>query len=80
MTTVLERPLTQRQAEVLGFIKAFHRRHRIGLGVRDICAAFGFASPNGALSHLWPLRRRGLITWTEKRANSIIPVEVADAD
>lgn len=79
-TTIKRRKLTARQAEVLEYIRTFHTEHRIGLGVRDIQREFGFGSPNGALSHLWPLRHRGYVTWTDGRANSIVPVEVCDAD
>ena len=76
----IPRPLTDRQREVLEFIRKFHADNRIGLGVRDICREFGFASPTGALAHLWPLRNRGYDTWVEGRANSIIPTEVQDGD
>lgn len=79
-TALKPKPLTIRQAEVLAYIRAFHAEHRIGLGIRDISRHFGFSSQNGALSHLWPLRQRGYVTWTHGRANSIVPVEVSDAD
>lgn len=79
-TTLTRKPLTARQAEVLAFIQAFHAEHRVGLGMRDIQKHFGLSSPNGALAHLWPLRHRGYVTWTDGRANSIVPVEVSDAD
>ena len=79
-TTITRKPLTARQAQVLAFIQAFHAEHRIGLGIRDISQHFGFASQNGALAHLWPLRHRGYVTWTDGRANSIVPVEVQDGE
>lgn len=79
-TEAVSKPLTARQAEVLEFIRKFHADNRIGLGVRDIQKAFDFASPTGALAHLWPLRNRGYVTWVEGRANSIIPTEVQHGD
>jgi SOS-response transcriptional repressor LexA len=65
MTATSLPPITDRQREVA--------RERIGCGVRDICVAFGFASPEGALCHLRPLRKRGWVEWRDGRANTIIP-------
>lgn len=72
-TTIPLRPITKRQREIWRFVAAYHHKHRIGCSVRDICDAFGFHSPNGALCHLVPLRARGWVEWREGRANSIIP-------
>lgn len=56
------RVITHQQGEVLRFIA----RTITGTGqaptVREICAAFGFTSSNGARSHLLALERRGCIT------------------
>ena len=78
-TTIARRPLTARQAEVLAFIRTFNAERRLGVGISDIANHFGFGK-NAALGHLWPLRHRGYVTWTDGRANSIVPVEVQDAD
>lgn len=72
-TTIPLRPITKRQREIWRFVAAHHARERIGCSVRDICVAFGFASPTGALCHLVPLRARGWVEWRDGRANSIIP-------
>lgn len=77
ITTIPTKSLTTRQAEVLEFIRAFHAEHRVGVGIADIARHFGFCK-NAALGHLWPLRHRGYVTWTDRRSNSIVPVEVCD--
>ena len=81
-TTMPLRPITKRQREIWQFVVSYHARNRIGCGVRDVMAAFGFASPQGALCHLVPLRSRGWVEWVDGRANSIIPtlasLEVCD--
>ena len=73
MTTTTLPPITDRQREVWQWIRDHHARERIGCGVRDICRAFGFESPNGALCHLIPLRKRGWVEWRDGRANTIVP-------
>ena len=72
-TTIPLRPITKRQREIWRFVAAYHARNRIGCSVRDICEQFAFASPNGALCHLVPLRARGWVQWIDGRPNSIIP-------
>jgi repressor LexA len=72
-------PLTNRQQEVLDFITDFADRHGYNASVRDIQAGIGAASPNGAVCHLVPLRKKGFITWDERTARSIRPVEVRHA-
>ena len=72
-TTIPLRPITRRQREIWQFVVSYHARNRLGCGVRDVMAAFNFASPQGALCHLVPLRSRGWVEWREGRANSIIP-------
>jgi repressor LexA len=73
MTATTLPPITDRQREVWQWVRDHNARERIGCGVRDICVAFGFLSPEGALCHLRPLRKRGWVEWRDGRANSIIP-------
>ena len=81
-TTTTLPPITDRQREVWRWVRDHHARERIGCSVRDVCRAFGFDSPNGALCHLRPLRKRGWVEWRDDRANTIIPtlesLEVCD--
>lgn len=68
--------ITDRQNEVYQWIRKQYSERGFGLGVREIGKAFGFASPGAAYCHLQALEKRGLVTRTPGRANSIIPVEV----
>jgi len=72
-------PLTDRQREVLTFVTDFAQRHGYCCSVRDVMAAIGCASPNGARSHLLPLRKKGFVTWEPLIARSIRAVEVHHA-
>ena len=72
-------PLTARQREVFDFIVDFAERHGYCASVRDVQLAIGAASPNGAVCHLVPLRKKGYVTWDERTARSIRPVEVHHA-
>lgn len=72
-------PLTARQREVFDFIVSFAERHGYCASVRDVQHAIGAASPNGAVCHLVPLRKKGFVTWDERTARSIRPVEVHHA-
>jgi repressor LexA len=62
---------TERQLEVLSWIRAFISRLGYSPSLREIGKAFGIASTNGVLDHLWALRRRGLVTWVDGRARTI---------
>jgi SOS-response transcriptional repressor LexA len=74
--------ITERQREVWRWVRDYHARERVGCSVRDVCRAFGFASPLGAFCHLKPLRKRGWVEWKDGRPNTIIPtlesLEVCD--
>jgi repressor LexA len=62
-------PLTDRQREVLDFIKA-----NIGLygpTVREIAAALSISSPNGVVCHLDALERKGYIRRESHKARAI---------
>ncbi len=59
--------LTQRQMEILGFIREFIREHGFPPTRADITRGLGFRSPNAAESHLRALERKGAV---EIRAGS----------
>ena len=71
--------LTDRQRQVLTFITDFAERHGYCCSVRDVMVSIGSASPNAAMCHLLPLRKKGFITWEPLTARSIRPVEVHHA-
>jgi repressor LexA len=78
--TTQERPtLTVRQREVFDFIVDFADRHGYRASFRDVQLAINAASPNGAVCHLVPLRKKGYVTWDARTARSIRPVEVQHA-
>ncbi len=54
-------PLTERQAEVLGFVRAFRANYGYLPTYQDITDEFGMKSKNGALSHVKALRKKGYI-------------------
>jgi SOS-response transcriptional repressor LexA len=68
---VEQQPITPRQREVLAFIARHYATTGYAVTNRDICRQFNFVSPNGAVSHLRPLRRHGLVTWQQGQARTI---------
>ena len=61
MTATLQ-PLTDRQREVLDFIRTYIVWNGYSPAVRDIGAYFSIGSPNGVECHLKALEKRGYIT------------------
>lgn len=60
MTETAPIKLTERQAEVLEFIKA--NSGMFGPAVREIARGLGIKNPNGVICHLAALERKGFIT------------------
>jgi repressor LexA len=52
-------PLTDRQQEVLEFVR--QNAHLYGPTVREIAAALAIKSPNGVVCHLKALERKGYV-------------------
>lgn len=71
---VAPEPITDRQREVYDYIVDHCEQRGYSPTLREICRAFKFRSPNGALCHLEPLRRKGWVTWTEKACRTIRPI------
>lgn len=82
MTTTTRPPITARQRRVYDWIVQRHAETGSGVGIREIAEGLGFASPSGAYCHLQYLEKRGYVTRTPGRANSILPIveEASDAD
>lgn len=59
-------PPTEIQAAVHRFMLDYQRLHGKPTTVREIEAAFGFASPNGVMCHLKALVKKGLVEVGEK--------------
>lgn len=78
MTTEAEPiTITDRQREVLEFIRDEFRARHYGLTVREVAARFGWTSPNAAAIHLKRLKAAGLITWEPNASRTIRPMEAA---
>ena len=66
---------TERQAEVLEFIKAFYRAYGVPPTIREVMNHFGFRSPNGVMAHFHALEKKGLLRQTHDGGwHSWIPV------
>lgn len=73
-TTLAERqPLTERQQEVFEFIRQYRASHGYCCTVREVAQAVGSPNVTGAMCHLWPLKRKGWITWEEGQSRTIRP-------
>lgn len=75
-TATERRPLTARQQEVFDFVNEFRETRGYCCTVREIVAHFGFDGTNGAVCHLWALRRKGWLTWEDGQARTLRPTEV----
>lgn len=57
-----EYALTDRQLEVLEFLRRYQRENCMPPTMREICLEFGFTSTNAAFEHLSALERKGHVT------------------
>jgi len=78
-TTTPIRPLTDRQREIYRWIVQYIADHGFSPTIRELCLAFGFASTEGAMCHLRPLRRKGFLTWADGHARTMRPLQEVDA-
>ncbi len=63
--------LTQRQQEVLDFIRDAIQREGAGPSLREIAAHFGFKSMKAAADHVTALRRKGVLAHRPRTARSL---------
>ena len=63
--------LTNRQQELLDFLKDEHRRTGIIPSTREIQEYFGFASQTAAVSHLRALEKKGVISRLPHKARAV---------
>lgn len=69
------RPLhkvTQRQTEMLEYLRTYQREHGVMPSTRDIQRHFEFASQTAAMSHLRALERKGLIQRHAHMARAVV--------
>jgi SOS-response transcriptional repressor LexA len=64
--------LTNRQKEILGFIKVFHKKWGLNPTVADLVKA-GFGSRQNVRYHLWALKEKGRIefVYIEERMRGV---------
>ena len=78
-TTTTIRPLTDRQREIYRWIVSHIATHGYSPTVRELCLAFGFASTEGAMCHLRPLRIKGYVVWNDGQARTIRTLQEVEA-
>lgn len=68
------RYLTERQRDILAFIREFQRERGIAPTHREICDHFGFSSYGTVYKHLSLLEKKGLIRrdWNQKRGVELV--------
>lgn len=74
--TLEQTPVTERQLQVYRWICDYVAANGFSPTVGELCAAFKFRSKNGAICHLRPLRRRGMVDWIDGKARTLRPTEV----
>src|SRR5438045_1580222 len=66
--------LTERQRDILQFIRDFQKERGVAPTHREICDAFGFSSYGTVYKHLSLLQQKGLIRrdWNQKRGVELV--------
>lgn len=76
----MHEPLTERQQEILEYLKSESRTTGIMPSTREIQHYFGFASQTAAMSHLRALERKGAIQRLPGKARAVIFPEELDRE
>ena len=71
--------LTERQRDILNFIRDFQKARGVAPTHREICDHFGFSSYGTVYKHLSLLEKKGLIRrdWNQKRGVELVEKETA---
>src|SRR6185503_18412260 len=66
--------LTERQRDILQFIRDFQKQRGVAPTHREICDQFGFSSYGTVYKHLSLLEKKGLIRrdWNQKRGVELV--------
>src|SRR4030081_2600058 len=72
--------LTERQRDILQFIRDFQQEHDVAPTHREICDHFGFSSYGTVYKHLSLLEKKGLIRrdWNQKRGVELVDKPAAE--
>lgn len=73
--------LTERQRDILNFIREFQKERGVAPTHREICDQFGFSSYGTVYKHLSLLEKKGLIRrdWNQKRGVELVEKPEQDA-
>ncbi|HVS33027.1 MAG TPA: transcriptional repressor LexA [Thermoanaerobaculia bacterium] len=73
--------VTERQRDILNFIREFQKERGIAPTHREICDRFGFSSYGTVYKHLSLLEKKGLIKrdWNQKRGVELVEQEERDS-
>ncbi len=66
------RNLTERQREILGFIKEYKKEKGYPPTIKEIMERFSFSSPTSVISHLSAIEKKGFIERLEKISRGIV--------
>ena len=72
--------LTQRQQEILDYLKEYQHECGVMPSTREIQNAFGFASQTAAMSHLRALENKGAIQRLPNKARAVVLPETLDRE
>lgn len=74
--------LTERQRDILSFIRDFRKKNGVAPTHREICDAFGFSSYGTVYKHLSLLEKKGLIRrdWNQKRGVELVEDDPVEAE
>ena len=64
--------MTPRQQEIFDYFVEFTGEYGVPPTVRDVCAAFGWTSPNAAVGHLQALASKGWLTHSPGGAHAYV--------
>jgi repressor LexA len=64
--------LTERQLQLLNFLRDYQREHGVMPSTREIQRHFGFASQTAAMSHLRALEKKGVIQRLAGKARAVV--------
>lgn len=64
--------LTERQVQLLNFLRDYQREHGVMPSTREIQRHFGFASQTAAMSHLRALEKKGVIQRHAGKARAVV--------
>lgn len=74
----MEEKLTDRQAELLAYLREYQRDQGVMPSTREIQRHFGFASQTAAMSHLRALEKKGVIQRYAGKARAVVLPEILD--